>query len=210
MTSHTLHNLAATQVKIHKNAAGVEAIAWVRGDIPVFDGDEVKIGEPSLNQSNPAPCREPSFEASEYARILHVLGDTRMLTARQLLMEPRTRDELDGEPIDVWFEHVAPLFNEISFKPDAVAVLFGGVSRSDISTIDPSKRPYEREAGVLKKKFAAFKSEYGTCVSRYEASGQGDPDSFPDFASGRSYILYAFCFLKQYPVLEPLAMRALQ
>ena len=51
---------------------------------------------------------------------------------------------------------------------------------------------------------------YGMCLSRYEASAQGDPDSFVHFATGKSYILYAYFFLQKYPALQPLATKALQ
>lgn len=158
-TSRTLHNLTATKFRAHKNATGIETIAWARGNITVFDRDEVKIGEASYNQSNPTQFREPSFEAYEYARILHALSDTRMLTDRQLPMEPRTPHELDGEPIDVWSEHSAPLFNYNNFKPDVVTVSIGSMSHSEISAIDKRKQPFKREDVWLKRKSAAFRSE---------------------------------------------------
>ena len=82
------------------------------------------------------------------------------------------------------------------------------MTRSDIMTINPHVRPYERQGGLLKRNFAEFKSLYGTCM--YEASGQGDSESFLCFTYGKTFLLYAFFFLKIHPVLAPLATRAVQ
>lgn len=69
-------------------------IAWQRRDTPVFENGAIKLGEPLLindtQRDTQTPRREYSFEAREYCRLLHVLIDWRMTTARAQLMEPRT------------------------------------------------------------------------------------------------------------------------
>lgn len=75
--------------------------------------------------------------------------------------------------------------------------------------INPAERPYVRGSGVLKKKFAEFKSLYGTCVARFEASGQGDPDAFASFADVKMYIMYGYCFSQLHTLLKPFVTRAL-
>lgn len=75
--------------------------------------------------------------------------------------------------------------------------------------INSALRPHICDGGFLKREFVDFKSLYGTCLSPYEASGQGDPDKFPAFADSKSCIMYAFCYLKFNPVVQPLATRSL-
>ena len=210
--NHSLYEMAPTKLRKEKSSSGPEKVIWIRGDVPVFDGGEVEVGQTALKTAAPVDgnARAPDFEASEYARILHVFIDTRMRTAIQQLMEPRTRGELDRAPIDPWCDHIAHLFNDYMFKPAAINNVCVGVTRADIATIDPGKKVHDRDGGLLKRKFANFKSEYGTSVTRYEASGQGDPDIFREYARGRIYLIYGFCFFKQHPVLQPLATRALQ
>lgn len=78
---------------------------------PVVDIEEVLMQSTNYN-------REAAFIASDYARLLHVLADTRLETARSLLMEPRSRQQLDQEPNDPWTSSVAPLFNDPSLEPE--------------------------------------------------------------------------------------------
>jgi hypothetical protein len=58
----------------------------------------------------------PSFSVSEHARILHVIIDARMKSARRLLSRPRDRDEFDREPSNPCNVHISPLFNDSSFS----------------------------------------------------------------------------------------------
>lgn len=81
---------------------------------------------------------------------------------------------------------------------------------TDIVVIDPSTRVHNRDGGVLKREFGELKSLYVIRLSCFEASGQGNSEGFVPFAGGKNYIMYAFCFLKAYLVLQPLAARALQ
>ena len=206
-----LASLQSTSVRVTKDIKGQEDFQWVRGDVPVFIKSEIIVGKPDICQDQ-VVCRtrEPDFEASEYCRLLHVLADPRMTTARAQLMESRTRDELDSGNIDPWSDSISSLFNDVDFTPCPVEKLAGGVTRSDIMTINLRVRPYERQGGLLKRKFAEFKSLYGTCMSKYEASGQGGPEYFVCFTYGKTFLLYAFCFLNIHPVLAPLPTRGLQ
>lgn len=186
---HFLQNLLPSAVEIEKNGSGVEIIGWLRGDVPVFESEEIKVKEPTTPGTANTSSREPDFEASEYYRSLHTLSDARMTSVGSQLMEPQTRDELDRECIDPWTDEIVPLFNDDLFKPHAISSLAGDVTRDDIASIDPSNRIHERPAGVLKRNFGDFKSIYGTSPAKYESSGQGDPDSFVHFANAKSYIM---------------------
>ncbi|PXF41876.1 hypothetical protein BWQ96_08411 [Gracilariopsis chorda] len=99
-----MYSIPATVVKVKRTAAGEEHVEWMRGDVQLFDGDNVKVGQPFVgegsNMNSGTVVREPDFEANEYCRLLHVLADDRMTTARAQLMEPRTREELDADNID--------------------------------------------------------------------------------------------------------------
>eukprot|EP00177_Eucheuma_denticulatum_P002902 GFKZ01005218.1.p1 GENE.GFKZ01005218.1~~GFKZ01005218.1.p1 ORF type:complete len:238 (-),score=14.12 GFKZ01005218.1:831-1544(-) len=160
--------LSATVVKVDKTNLGVEEFTWQRGGKPVFnDQGTIREGEPTIvdgvNSSTVLVTKcEPNFQASEYCRILHVLADARMTRARTQLMEPRTRAELDTEAVNPWTDHIDLQFNDESFTPVPSTILCDGVTRSDISSLKPNLRPYERDGGVLKRKLAELKSLYGT------------------------------------------------
>lgn len=81
-----------------------------------------------------------------------------MTTELSQVMKPKTREKLDQDPIDPWSDHITQLYNDISFKPNPASSVSGGVTRHDVSAINPSLRPYERSCGVLKRKFGEFKS----------------------------------------------------
>ena len=182
-------------MRVNKDVQGQEDFEWVRGDVPDFDNSEIIVGKPE-NCQDQVVCRtrEPDFEASEHCRHLHVLADPRMITGRAQLMEPRTTDKIDSGYIAPWSDIISSLFNNVDFTPFLVEPLAGGVTRSDIMTMNSRVRPYERQEGLIKRKFAEFESLYGTCRSKYEASGQGDPESFVCFTYGKTFLLHAFCF----------------
>lgn len=69
------------------------------------ESGNINFGLPAIlsdesRSTTPASTREPNFETSDFSRLLHVLADTKMLTEITLLMEPRTRAELESEPVD--------------------------------------------------------------------------------------------------------------
>ena len=100
-------------------------------------------------------------------------------------MEPGTRDECDRKPAATWYNNIVPIFNDDSFKPNTIKTLHGWVTIEDIAGMDPRRKLSHRYSGILKRKFDSFKSDYSTSVTRHEASGQGDPDSFPEFSGGK-------------------------
>lgn len=123
-----------------------------------------------------------------------------MVTEWKPLMEPRTRMEPDEDFVNPWTEQIAPLFNDKNYHPEALEQLLGGVTRADTACMYPEQRLFERDSGVLKRNLAAFKSEYETCLSHYEASGTLYRGSLVGFARGHTHLTCAFCF--------PLATRA--
>lgn len=113
------------------------------------------VREPQLSR----PRRQPDFEAGEHARLLHVLVDARISTARQHLMHSRSREELDCTPTYLWDELILGLFNEDDFMLDPVPMIEGDVTRSDIEGIDPAAHTFESTASTLKVKFGQLKSQ---------------------------------------------------
>eukprot|EP00177_Eucheuma_denticulatum_P005710 GFKZ01010406.1.p1 GENE.GFKZ01010406.1~~GFKZ01010406.1.p1 ORF type:complete len:471 (+),score=76.14 GFKZ01010406.1:658-2070(+) len=199
-----------TVVKITKQANGSELVQWLKGDCPVYDHGEIMVGEPELaNAQVNTVTREPKFEASEYCRLLHVLADPRMTSARGLLMKPKPKKELDPSYTDPWTEHIAPLFNDQGFRPDPVDTLSGGVTFSDIDSIDPKRRHHEREGVFLGRRFREFCRLYDACLSEFEASRNGDSQSFVHYSGGETYIMYGHCFLEEYPLLSSLFKRSM-
>ena len=82
-----------------------------------------------------------------------------------------------------------PLPNNATFQPTAFLGLAGGVTIADISGINPARTTCVRNGGVLQRKIGDFKSLYGTCLSHFEASVQGDSEGFVCFSGGRNYIM---------------------
>lgn len=207
--AHRIRNALPQSVSIRTDTTGGKYIVW-NSDNTTLTSTPNRSDPSSLQlQQRSAACRQSYFTAGEYARLLHVLADTRMATARQRLMCPRSRQELDCIRTDPWDEYISGLFNDESFRPESVDMLAGGITRSDIDTINPAVLPCPRTASTLKTKFGQLKSLYGTCAARFEASGQGDHDNFVSFAQGRSYIMYTFCFLRVHPILMPLTTRTI-
>lgn len=206
----TVYRCKTINVHVSSGHGNVKHLVWTNDT-----SSKKRVASESITPTKNTPVRSSKsprradFESSEFARLLHVLADPRMLVARQQIYTCRTRHELDSQPADPWDQHIAPLFNDETFTPPVVDRLSGGITRSDIAGIDPSKFVCERESSVLKTKFAKLKSQYGTCVIHYEASGQGDPDTFKDFAQGRSFIMYCHCFVKKYPILQSMTTRSI-
>lgn len=201
-------------VRETKDVDGNAKIERVSGDVPQFD-DEVEIipidDDEFMRPKIPviASQRQPEFTANEYCRPLHFLQDGRMSIARQLLLHARTKEPQDMVYVDPWDDHIVDLFNDTTFQPKPVHILRGGLTRSDISRLDPSTRPQIRIANTLKNKFSELKSQYTVCCSNFEASGKGDGECFVIFAQCKSYIMYTHCFAGIYPVLECLFTRSI-
>jgi hypothetical protein len=192
-------------------------LVWWKGDIPIIsaDGSDVMAcasrgssGEAKVS-GGAGVVRERAFTACDYARLMHVLCDARMTRARQLIMRPKDKDDLDRAPVCPWSDHVAPLYNDINFQPEAIDKFVDGICRDDLNAIDPSGLNIERTGGLLRRKWGELKSEYTIRVSQFEASGQGDSQDFPNFAAGNSYVMYLHCMVAEYTLFESLATRLL-
>lgn len=111
------------------------------------------FGKPDLTEeaSNIASAeggssRQPEFSANDYARLLDVIADTRMVNSWQLLIDVCSREQLDCEKQNPWSESFAPHFNDDGFKPQRVKMLRGGVLRSLIESINPTRENHTRNA----------------------------------------------------------------
>jgi hypothetical protein len=100
------------------------------------------------------------------------------------------------------WEMIADLINSEDFKPDAMEELFDGVKAADILDLDPSKASCPvRTSSTLSAKWSQFRSGYTRVLSNFTASGQNDPDLFPNFASNAGgipakVVMYFHCLSK--------------
>jgi hypothetical protein len=192
-------------------------LVWWKGDIPVMSADGTDVmacdsggsSREEMMSVGVGAVRERAFTASDHARLMHVLCDARMTRARQLIMRPRDKDDLDRAPVCPWSDHVAPFFNDINFRPVAIEKFVDGICRDDLNAIDPSGLSVERTGGLLRRKWGELKSEYTIRVSQFEASGQGDSQDYSKFAGGNTYVMYLHCMVTEYALFESLAMRLL-
>jgi hypothetical protein len=92
-------------------------VSW-KGDITSVssDGSDVMVCN-SRGSSREAEVSggtgaiiERVFTACDYKLLMHVLCDARMTSARQLIMRPKDKDDLDRAPVCIWSDHVAPLY----------------------------------------------------------------------------------------------------
>lgn len=188
-----------TSVKVSKDGDGWKVYKRLNGDIRIYN-DEKSLTpnghcapETDVVHSSSVMAtvvREASFEASEYARIWHLLQDASMSTARQRLIDVNKREKYDTTPRDPWNDDFSPLYNSEAFRPDPVDQLEGGILQSDISGIDPSRFIRQRPASKHKEKFGELKSLCGRCLARFQASDQGNQETFISFAQGLSYVIY--------------------
>jgi hypothetical protein len=165
-----MSKLARVSASVKKDPVnGGSAVAWGRsaaaprlttledGSVVVHEGgvaDSANSAAPNDGIDSAAGAtRAPAFTASEHARILHVLIDDRMTSARRLLSRPRDRDELDRELINTWDDHICPLFNDRSFAPACNELLCDGITASDVAGIEPLRVEHERTSSQIADKW---------------------------------------------------------
>ena len=72
-----------------------------------------------------------------------------------------------------------------------------------LEDFDPNNHPVYRSGTVLKSKWAKLRSMLTIVYSRWSASGQNDPESFPRFISdGKGILGYLFCVFHNLPSLS--------
>jgi hypothetical protein len=96
--------------------------------------------------------REHVFTACDYARFMHVLCHALFTRDRQLIMRPKDKDYLDRAPVCPWQNHVARLYKDITFQPEAIGKFVDGICRDDLNAIDPSGPTVERIGRLLRHK----------------------------------------------------------
>lgn len=136
----TLRILSATPGTIVKYG-GNEFFEWLRGDIPICGGSNIRTILLTLSADGriyipERSVKRPDFEAVQFRRILHVWGYCRMTVSRTQLMEPRARDELNSELIDLLTDCIPPLFNNNWFELQPENISAGGVTKSIIISIN--------------------------------------------------------------------------
>lgn len=179
---YPLQALSQTSGKVTKiNSGEKKSIFWLRGDIPTLGKRELKVMKPTVSSANKyrnevSDC-DPDFEASEYSQSLHVLADTRMTVTRAHIKEPKTRG-VRPRTRRYMDKKMAPLFNDISIRPEKDYILSCGLPMEGIESVNIALQPFERDGGVLKRKIGDFNSFHGTCTPKSTFPGYNDPKSF--------------------------------
>jgi hypothetical protein len=127
-------------------------LALRKGNIPVMsaDGrDEIVCASQASFlavefSGDVGTARESVFTANDYARHMHVLRDACMTRARNLIVRPKDKDDLDRAVVCSWSYHVALLYNDSNFQPEFIEKFVGGICRNDPSTIDSLGLSVER------------------------------------------------------------------
>jgi hypothetical protein len=180
--------------------AGRTSYAEIKKLAEEFEDTRERI--PSASGMGTSRDREPNWTKHETARLCHVISDPRNSTAlRNLYNRAESRAEIDQGRHDPWSNEFPDLFNTKSYEPD-VPLISGGAVQTELDQFDPGWHPHERSGGLLKKKWASLRSKFSVAYTNWSASGQGDPESFPDFADGDVGLVYMFCVFNGKPALE--------
>ena len=68
--------------------------------------------------------------------------------------------------------------------------------------IDPSNSEHIRHCHILKQKWTKSRSSYSVASKMFEASGQGDADTFPLFTKGDDVLCYKHCVFHDHSSLD--------
>jgi len=140
----------------------------------------VEISENAVEAARepPPPIRPPEFSHSEEVRLFVVLRDEeRTRSALHSSMgQKMSRSQLDARKTrDSFWGVVEERFNDAEL--DSRLDLTGRVD-----DICPNQRPLAfRKAAQLKTEYIGVRAEFTLRVTRWKASGQNDPDRFPNF-----------------------------
>lgn len=118
-------------------------------------------------------ARYQPFEASENARLLHVLADGRLISARRSMMLLTDRNTLDSQCRFVWACGVVPLFNYLLFSSNLISNWHGCFTLAAIQEIGLRKLIHEIRAQKLKELFAVPRSKLTTVIDNLNMSGKG-------------------------------------
>jgi hypothetical protein len=124
------------------------------------------------------------------------MADGRTLAERNLLAIPLDRDQFDREPVCPWADQFSKLFNDPTFRPAKATQYVHGVMASEVEGISPAALHAERAPATLRSQFATFKSNYTQALSKFTERGQLDAMDFPNFAGGKTIIMYGHCFFQ--------------
>ncbi|KAI0558955.1 hypothetical protein FGB62_177g011 [Gracilaria domingensis] len=146
--------------------------------------------------------RAPNWTKEESARLCHVIADSRHATVvAKLYQRISTRAEPDKPHHDPFAEEFCLLFNDTEFKPEPPEP-YDGVTLDVFMRFDPSIRRHHRDGQTLKQKWTKLRSSYSIASKNFEASGQGDADTFPSFSQGDDVLCYMHCVFHEHPSIE--------
>ena len=121
------------------------------------------------------------FSLHEYARLCVTLRDHE--ACRVALIN--SGKEMSAAALDAklrrdyfWVDVVEKVFNDVNHKP-VIPELIGVISNVSAELSPPCFRSGEK----LKEHFCKLRSEFSEPLDRWQRSGQGDPDRFPEFLS---------------------------
>jgi hypothetical protein len=121
-----------------------------------------------------APGKKPSFTKHESIRLLHVIADPDNLTALSNSVKKVERAELDAGIHDPWNEDDG----EFTTSFNSAKKEYSHVKPHEqfLFDLDPNNHPEQRGGEHLKNTYTKLRSDFTVCFSKWEASGQNDPD----------------------------------
>lgn len=156
---------------------------------------------PDFSEGN-GKSRAANWTKEESARLCHVIADSRNTTlVAQMYQRISTRAELDRQRHDPFAIEFRLLFNDADFIPEPPEP-HDGVTLDVLLGIDPSIRRNVRDCQTLKQKWTKLRSAYTVASKNFEASGQGDSETFPSFTQGDDVLCYMHCVFHDHPSLD--------
>ena len=146
--------------------------------------------------------RAPNWTKHETARLFHVIADARHSTiVARMYQRVETRSELDAGRHDPFAHEFLELFNDDTFHPDIPEAVCG-ITEDLLLQFDPELHPHKRNGTTLKQRWAKLRSTYTIACEKYTRSGQGDPDTFPNYTNGDDSLSYMHCVFHNHPSLD--------
>jgi hypothetical protein len=127
--------------------------------------------------------REPMWTAGESFRLIAVVSDPRHATdVYYMYHKPEDRSGIDVRREDPFTSTFEALFNDVMYEPEAPDAALGITQGSlDEMAEEAALRPHKRKGDVLKNRWRVIRTGFTTVWQKYVASGQQNPDAFPDF-----------------------------
>lgn len=143
-----------------------------------------------------------NWTKEESARLCHAIADSRNTTlVAQMYQRISIRAELVRQRHGPFANEFRLLFKDADFIPTP-SEPHDSVSLDVLLGIDPSIRRNVCDGHTLKQKWTKLRSAYSVASKTFEASGQGDSETFPSSTQGDDVLCYMHCVFHDHPSLD--------